>query len=337
MNVFHDNRPFHLESGEALPEIFIAYDTYGTLNSSGDNVVWICHHLTANSDAAAWWPGMVGEGKIFDPSQHFIVCANILGSCYGSSGPLTINPSTGKPFHSSFPFITIRDMVKAHRLLSIHLGINKIAILAGGSMGGYQALEWAVDQPDFIHQMILLSTSASETAWGIAIHTAQRLAIEADCSWQTDKPDAGSKGLKAARAIGLISYRNYDILVAKQTDPDPNKSDGFRSSSYMIYQGEKLVNRFNAFSYWLLTKAMDSHNLARNRNKPVTEILRSIHQRTLVVGIKSDILCPLAEQQLLTSKMPAAKLVTIDSIYGHDGFMVESDLISRHISQWLQG
>ena len=226
-----------------------------------------------------------------------------LGSCYGTTGPLSEDPATGQPWYSTFPFITIRDMVRAHILLRHHLGIDSIKMLIGGSMGGYQALEWCVMEPEVTKELLLLSTSASESAWGIAVHTAQRLAIEADGSWRDPAPDAGRKGLKAARAIGLISYRNHGILVKKQLDPDRDKTDNFRASSYIEYQGEKLVNRFNAFSYWLLTKAMDSHNLARGRGTGISEILGKIKQRTLIFGIHSDILCPLAEQQFLEAHL----------------------------------
>lgn len=330
----HEKR-FELESGESLNGLSVAYHTYGKMNSDKSNVVWICHHLTANSDAALWWQGVVGEGYLIDPSKYFIVCANILGSCYGTTGPLSTDPSTGKPWFSTFPLITIRDMVNAHILLRKHLEIDSIQLLIGGSMGGYQALEWSLAEPGVAKQLILLSTSASESAWGIAVHTAQRLAIEADGTWRDHFPEAGRKGLKAARAIGLISYRNHGILVKKQLDPDHDKTDNYRASSYIEYQGEKLVNRFNAYSYWLLTKAMDSHNIARRRHAHIPEVLKTIMQRTLIFGIYSDILCPLVEQQFLVANMPNASLVAIDSAYGHDGFMVEATMISDEIKKWL--
>lgn len=335
MKQFVHEEVFLLESGQTLPGIAITYHVYGTLNKDKNNAVWICHHLTANSDAATWWNGLVGEGRLFDPSKYFIVCANILGSCYGSSGPLSVNPETGVPYYQSFPQITIRDMVKAHMLLRAHLGINRIELLVGGSMGGYQALEWSVMEKEMIGKLILLCTSAAESAWGIAVHSSQRLAIEADCTWKDPSPDAGRNGLKAARAIGLISYRNYRILVEKQTDPDKEKTDHYAASSYILYQSEKLVNRFNTYSYWLLTKAMDSHQLARSRNQDIKKILNGILQRTLIIGIQSDILCPLPEQQLLASHMPNASLSIIDSSYGHDGFIVEGETISRIIHDWL--
>lgn len=335
MEEFYRYQPFPLENGQILPDIRIAYHTYGSLNASGDNVVWICHALTANSDVIKWWPGMVGEHRYVDPAKHFVVCANIIGSCYGSSGPLTEDKATGSPYYSHFPNITIRDMVKAHILLRKHLGIQKIHLLMGGSMGGYQALEWCVMEPAIINDLFLIATSAAESAWGIAIHTSQRLSIEADPTWKEMKEDAGAMGLRAARAIGILTYRNFGIMKEKQSDPDANKLDDYKASSYISYQGNKLSRRFNAYSYWLLTKAMDSHNIARHRNENIRNVLASIKQRTLIVGITSDILCPLSEQEFLATHIPNSKMVAIDSLYGHDGFMVETERIGSCLKEWM--
>ncbi len=335
MNYFHYDNSFTTEAGATLSGLTIAYHTYGTLNENKSNVVWICHALTSNSDAKAWWPGVIEPGGMLDPSEYFIVCANIIGSCYGSSGPLHTNPETQQPYYSTFPLVTIRDMVRAHILLRQHLSIENIAILIGGSMGGYQALEWTLTENDRIQKLFLLSTSATESAWGIAIHTAQRLAIEADNTWKNLDATAGSNGLKAARAIGLLSYRNYEIMVQKQTDTNVEKLDNYKASSYINYQGDKLVNRFNAFTYWILTKAMDSHNLSRSRGKSVAELLHSIHQKTLIVAITSDILCPPAEQIFIANHIPNSTLVEIDSSYGHDGFLIESAKIHQHFKLWL--
>jgi homoserine O-acetyltransferase len=336
MEYFEYKKPFELDSGQTLPSITIAYSIYGTLNDAKDNVVWICHALTANSDAIDWWPGLVGRGHLISPEKYFIVCANILGSCYGSTGPLSTNEQTQLPYYSSFPIVTIRDMVRAHMLLREYLQISTIRLLMGGSMGGYQALEWAVMEKDAIENLFLIATSATESAWGIAIHTAQRLAIEADKSWKENSADAGKQGLKAARAIGVLSYRNYGILVKKQTDTDFSKIDHYKASSYVNYQGEKLAKRFNVYSYWLLTKAMDSHHIARGRSGDVKAVLGKIQHKTLIVGINSDILCPLEEQHFLTKHMPNASLVEIDSAYGHDGFMVETERISEVLNKWIE-
>lgn len=336
MNYFQYDHPFGLEGGVELPGITVAYHTYGQLSADRSNVVWVCHALTANSDVAQWWPGVVGEKGVIRPDEYFIVCANILGSCYGSSGPLSENPATGKPYYQQFPVVTIRDMVRAHILLRKHLGIERIALLMGGSMGGYQVLEWAVMEKELIGRLFLIATSPAESAWGIAVHTAQRLAIEADPSWDSPTAEAGRRGVKAARAIGILTYRNYGIMVRTQTDGDPEKLDGYRAASYIEYQGEKLMNRFHAYSYWLLTKAMDSHHLARGRGGRLEAVLQEIGQRTLLVGVKSDILCPLEEQLFMAEYMPDSELVEIDSAYGHDGFMVEGQKIATLLGEWLR-
>jgi homoserine O-acetyltransferase len=336
MEYFHVEEPFLLECGETLKGITIAYDTYGSLNASKSNTVWICHALTANSNVASWWPGLVGEGHRISPEKYFIVCANILGSTYGTTGPLSNDPDRGEPYFSDFPLITIRDMVRAHILLRKKLGIESIHLLMGGSMGGYQALEWCLMENSIIRDLFLIATSATESAWGIAVHTAQRLAIEADPTWKKRFPAAGQNGLKAARAIGILTYRNYGILAKKQTDPDTEKIDHFKASSYVNYQGEKLVSRFNAYSYWLLTKAMDSHHLARGRGGRLEPLLQALRQRTLIIGINSDILCPLVEQRFIAGHLPNGTLVEIDSMYGHDGFMVETDKIASQLESWMR-
>jgi homoserine O-acetyltransferase len=335
MDFFHYPHHIELESGSSLTQLTVAYTTYGKLNADKTNVIWICHALTANSDVANWWPGVVGETHVIDPAKYFIVCANILGSCYGTTGPLSINPATNTPYYSNFPTITIRDMVNAHILLRKHLGIDKIFLLMGGSMGGYQAMEWCIMEHSVIERLFLLATSATESAWGIATHTAQRLAIEADSTWQSLLPEAGAKGLKAARAIGMLTYRNYGIMVQQQTDADFEKLDNYKASLYINYQGDKLVKRFNAYSYWLLTKSMDSHHIGRGRGGHLEPILKSITQKTFIIGISSDILCPVAEQEFLAKHIPNASVDVIDSDYGHDGFMVESTIISQHLFQWL--
>lgn len=328
------NQPFFLESGESLPEITIAYHTWGKLNAHGDNAIWICHALTANSNAEDWWPNLIGPGLAFDTDRYFVVCANLLGSCYGTTGPSSIDPANGIPYFHRFPFVTIRDMVKAHNLLREHLGINTIHLLAGGSMGGYQALEWSVMNPDLCQHLFLITTSARESAWGIAIHTAQRMAIETDNTWKEGKISDGRNGLKVARAIGMLTYRSYESFVKTQSDTNNQKTDDFMASSYIRYQGEKLAKRFTAYSYWTLSKAMDSHNLARDRSS-LTEVLNTIRAKTLVIGITSDLLCPLQELQFLAGHIPGASFQAIDSVFGHDGFLVETEAITHHLSQWI--
>jgi len=335
MTIFKHNQPFLLENGISLPALEIAYSTFGNLNKAKDNAIWVCHALTANDDPTDWWKGLVGEGCLINPDKYFIVGANIIGSCYGSTGPLSIDLSTEQPYFSSFPQVTIRDMVTAHILLRKHLGVDGIHLLMGGSMGGYQVIEWALMEPSVVKNMFLIATSPSESAWGVAVHTAQRLAIEADNSWKDMRADAGAKGLKAARAIGMLTYRNYATFQEKQTDEDPEKIDDFKASAYLNYQGDKLVKRFNAYSYWLLTKSMDSHHLGRGRGGNLIKVLQSIQQPTLIIGINSDILCPLDEQQFMADHLPNAELVAIDSTYGHDGFIIETQQITEILEGFL--
>jgi homoserine O-acetyltransferase len=324
---------FHTESGTILPQLEIAYHTYGQLNAKKNNVIWVCHALTANSDVADWWKAIVGDNKVIDPKKHFIVCANILASCYGSSGPISINPETGKAYHSTFPFITIRDMVQAHILLRKHLGIDTIKLCLGGSMGGYQVLEWVLTEPKVFDNIFVIATTAAETAWGIAIHTAQRLAIEADSSWQDANATAGAKGLKAARAIGMLTYRNYKAFVSTQSNETDRLGD-YKAESYILYQGDKLVKRFHAQSYHLLTKAMDSHQLGRGRTS-AAKALSTIQTRTLIIGISTDQLCPTDEQHFLAKWIPNSEFHEISSEYGHDGFLIEGEKVSEILKKFM--
>lgn len=324
---YHHPQPLTLESGAILTNLRIAYHTYGTLNAQRNNAIWICHALTADSDVQTWWPGMVGSGDTFDTSNHFVVCANILGSCYGTV-------AEGLIIDGQAPLLlTIRDMAHLHVLLRQHLQIESIALLVGGSMGGYQALEWVLAEPAVIKKLLLIATSAAETAWGIAIHTAQRLAIEADATWLQN--GAGKNGLKAARAIGMLMYRSYEQYVVAQTDR-AEKTDNFKASSYIQYQGEKLVRRFAAKNYWLLTKSMDSHNISRGRGGNATEVLTQIQQPTLIIGISSDLLNPVSEQKKLAAHLPNNELYIIDSFYGHDGFLTESAAIGAIVRNWMK-
>lgn len=327
------SHPFELESGDVLPGITIAYHSLGKLNADKTNAVWVFHALTANSNPADWWEGLIGEGRLFDPEKHFIISANIIGSCYGSTGPLSMHPDKGRPWYSNFPAVTIRDMVKAHQLLQTHLGIQRIHLGIGGSMGGYQLLEWAYLDPELFGNLILPATSGSESAWGMAIHTSQRLAIEADPTWKDLDENAGRNGLIAARSIGMLTYRNYPTFVKTQTDESPRTKD-HRASSYLEYQGEKLAKRFNAYTYWLLTNSMDSHHLGRGRSS-LEEALAAIKIPSLVIGITSDILSPVAEQQFLAKHLGNATYREMDSPYGHDGFLIETEQITELVRTFL--
>ena len=334
--IFTYRQLFPLESGTSVPGFHLAYNSHGQLNEKGDNVVWVFHALTANSDPQEWWPGLVGEGKLLDPLHYFIVCVNMPGSCYGSIGPLSKNPYTGEPYYHDFPFFTTRDMIRAYQLLREYLGIRKIHIGIGGSMGGQQLLEWAVEEPALFGQIFPIATNAQHSPWAIAFNESQRMSIEADSTWQDKNPLSGIRGMKAARATALISYRHYTTyLYAQPRSNDFPFGKGWDgASSYQRYQGEKLAARFNAFSYYVLSQSMDAHNVGRGRTS-AEKALHLIRARTLVIGIDTDILFPLAEQQFLAAHIPGAAYACIHSGYGHDGFLLEHESISQLISDFL--
>lgn len=326
--------PFLLESGQELHSPVIAYTTLGRLNDKHDNVVWVCHALTANANPQEWWQ-LVGEGCLYDPKDYFIICANMPGSCYGSTGPLSIDRATGQSYYHDFPQVTVRDMASLLNKLRHHLNISKIHTLIGGSMGGQQAMEWAISEPNLTEHLILVATNARHSAWGMAFNESQRMAIEADGTWPEKHPEAGKKGLEAARAVALLSYRNYPTYKATQSDTDISKTADFKVISYQRYQGEKLSKRFNAYSYVVLSKAMDSHNVGRNRNS-AEDALSKIRSRTLVIGIRSDMLFPIEEQKFLATYIPGAIYQEIDSAYGHDGFLVEHELLAACITRFYE-
>ncbi len=328
-------QPITLECGITFPKTDIAYSTFGEMNADKSNVVWICHAFSANSDPTEWWPGMVGEGLFIDPKKYFIVCANMLGSCYGTTGPLSVNEETGKKYHNHFPVVTVRDMVQTLTILRKHLGIEKIFFACGFSMGGQQLLEFVIQEPDIFDNILLGATNIQHSPWGIAFNESQRMAIEADNTFGDESDDAGINGMKAARSIGLISYRNYKAYNKRQEDPDTSRLENFKAASYQRYQGEKLAKRFNAYSYYILSKAMDNHNITRGRNN-AKEVLSSVKCNTLVLGITSDFLYPLEEQQLLASLIPHSLFVEINSDYGHDGFLIENEQMSKILSAFLK-
>lgn len=333
MEFLKSKQPFFLENGSVLQEIDIAYHTYGQLNESGDNVIWVCHALTANSDAAEWWSGLIGENKLFDPTESFIVCANMLGSCYGATNANSINPLSGERYGANFPLITIRDIVNSHRILQKHLNINKIRLGIGGSMGGQQVLEWSIIDPYLFEQTIILAAGAKLTAWSRGLNAAQRLALESDITLYEHSPNAGKKGLEAARAIGMLSYRSYESYNFLQKDEDDGLEQ-FKVDSYLRYQGAKLSKRFTALSYLSVTKSMDSHNVGRNRGG-IEKALQTIRIPTLVIGIESDLLFPIEEQIELARFIPNSQLEIIESPYGHDGFLIEYEQIIKIITRFL--
>jgi homoserine O-acetyltransferase len=334
-HLFHYPSEFKLESGGQLPGFQLKYTTLGQLNRERNNAVWVCHALTGSSDITSWWPELFNEDSPLNTRDYFIICANTLGGCYGSTGPLSINPETDKPYYHSFPLLTNRDVVNAFDLLRQELRMETIHTLIGGSLGGQQVLEWAISKPEVFSNIIPIACNAFHSPWGIAFNESQRMAIEADPTWKEDDERAGHEGIKAARAIGMLSFRNYNTFAKTQPEKNPDKLDDFRASSYQRYQGEKLSNRFNAFSYWILTKMMDNHNVSRGRES-VKEALQRIKAKALVVGIDSDLLFPIEEQQFLAKEIPGAEFKEIPSLYGHDGFLVEFDLFKKAVRQFLK-
>ncbi len=333
-HIYKHHEKFRLENGAYLPELQIAYCTWGTFNPQKNNVVWICHALTGNAEPSDWWAGLVGEHDLFNPTDYFIICANVLGSPYGSTNPLSINPETGKKYYTDFPDITIRDVINAFDLVRQDLGIQKIYMGIGGSLGGQQAIEWAISQADIFENLVLLATNAQHSPWGIAFNETQRMAIFADPTWSEHRDDAGQAGLKAARATALLSYRTYRMYELSQTEDTHEKFDDFKASSYQRYQGIKLANRFNVFSYLTLSKMMDSHNVARGRGS-IENALQQVKARTQVIGITTDILFPIPEQRILTQYISNARLVEIHSRYGHDGFLVETPSLTDVIGKFM--
>ena len=337
--IFQYHQSFQLESGATLPGYHLAYTTLGEMNADKSNVVWIFHALTANSNPAEWWPNMVGEGAYFDPERFFIVCVNMPGSCYGSIDALDLNNETGKPYYHSFPQFTTRDMIRAYQPLREQLGIEKIHLGIGGSMGGHQLLEWAIEEPDFFTHIVPIATNAQHSPWGMAFNASQRWCIENDCTWKNNDEDAGKEGMKIARSIALLSYRHYETYSSSQlgftADTETLEIDKqtTKAESYQHYQGEKLAKRFTAYSYYFLTHAMDKHNVGRGRTS-VSAALHSIKAKALVIGISSDILFPPQEQEFLAAYIPNAQLAIIDSTYGHDGFLLECDALTRLLEEF---
>jgi homoserine O-acetyltransferase len=290
-------------------------------------VIWICHALTANSDVEAWWPGMVGKGLLFDPEKYFIVCANVLGSCYGTTGPASVNTQTGKQWLNSFPLITVRDLVNVHEIVRNHLGIKRIHTIIGASIGGYQALEYSIMFPGLIERLIVLASGTRQTPWALAFSESMRLAMKADQTFTSGDPDGGKAGLSAARSIALLSYRTMEAYNNTQQEEDDEKLGSFRAASYQAYQGEKLVKRFNPYSYWCLTCLSDTHNIGRGRGG-IINALKGIKAEVLCVGIKSDLLFPTDDQKFITANANNAEYVEIDSFYGHDGFLIETAVVT---------
>lgn len=330
--------PLRLESGDQLFEVQVAYRTWGQLNDTRDNAVLVCHAFTGWADLETWWEPLLGTDRALDPDRDFIVCSNILGSCYGTTGATSINPVTGKPYGSTFPAITIRDMVHVQALLARALGIRSIQLAIGGSLGGMQVLEWAALYPQMVRAIAPIAAPGRHSAWCIGLSEAQRQAIYADPNWKDgnyspDEPPIG--GLAAARMMAISMYRSWASFETRFGRQYQVSGSQFEIASYMQYQGQKLVERFDANTYVSLSLAMDSHDLTRP-NQNYESVLQSIVHPALVVAINSDILYPPIEQQELAALMPNAELAWLESPHGHDAFLIDMDTLNEMVVQFRQ-
>lgn len=323
-----------LESGRVMRLVPVAYQSWGRLNSAGDNGVVVCHALTGDTDAVSWWPELIGPGKPIDTDRFFVVCANTLGSPYGSASPVSIDPETGRPFGPSFPDVTIRDTVKAHRALLRHLGITRVAHVIGGSMGGMLALEWAFNR-HLVRSFSVIAAGGRHSPWSIAWGEAQRQAIFADPDFQNgayspDRPPL--KGLSVARMMAMVSYRSPGEFSGRFGRE--RAEAGFEVESYLHHHGNKLNGRFDANCYVALTRQMDSHDVGRSRGG-FDRALDALPQPSLVVGIRSDVLYPLDEQAELASLLPGGRLEVMSSPYGHDSFLVDREGLAAVVAPFL--
>jgi homoserine O-acetyltransferase len=328
------SQPFLLESGEVLPGVQVAYRTWGSLNAARDNAILVCHAFTGWADLENWWKPFLEVGQSLDPNQDLIICSNILGSCYGTTGPTSINPATGKPYGANFPQITVRDMVCLQAQLITHLEIESLKLVIGGSLGGMQVLEWAVAYPERVRSLAVIAASGRHSAWCIGLSEAQRQAIYADPHWQAGNyaPDRQpTQGLAVARMIAMTTYRSWDSFTHRFGRQAATGSDQFAIASYLQYQGQKLI----ANTYITLSHAMDRHDLTRP-GRTYEAVLQSIWQPTLIVSIPSDILYPPVEQQELARLIPHATFAWLDSPHGHDAFLMDMDALNQIVRQFRQ-
>jgi len=325
---------FELESRVVLKQVDLTYHVYGKLNALKDNVIWVCHALTASGDLESWWSGMLGGGKPFDPEKYFIICLNNLGSPYGTCSPRSVNPANNERYGLDFPFFTIRDTANLHLELLKLLGISKIKLLIGGSCGGNIALEMSYTIGNQIEHQVLLCSSAKESAWTIGIHESQRMVLEGDADFQINKDFTSSKALGYCRSFAMPYYRNQINFVKKQEDQALDKIKDFKASSYLRYQADKFSKRFDAHCYYMLLLALDTHNIGRGRGS-VEKALGTIKTRTTCIALNTDIFIPPNEQRFLADHLPHANYVEIESDYGHDGFLIELDQIAKILEALL--
>ncbi len=332
---------FTFDSGESLTDVPVEYETWGQLNDARDNVLLVCHALTGSARVDDWWGDLLGPGRALDTNRYLVLSANVPGSCYGTVGPTTTNPATGERYGPEFPQVTIRDMVGLHRRLLDRLDIRGVDAAIGGSMGGMQVLEWAF-YGDLVRKLIPMGVGGRHSSWCIGWSEAQRQAIYADPKWRGghyDPDDPPEAGLAAARMSAMISYRSRQSFEDRFGRERMSRTNGqeppFAVESYLRYQGEKLVDRFDANSYVRLTQAMDTHDISAGRGR-YEEVLAGIQQPTLVIGTDSDVLYPLAEQEELAELIPNAELAVLESPHGHDAFLIETEYLNNVIPTWIQ-
>lgn len=347
-------RPFTLVSGQALPELKLHYAVYGKVNEQRDNVILVCHALSGSARVGEWWPQLFltaeNPAGVFDLARDCIVCANVPGSCYGSTGPQSLNPATGKLYGADFPLVTVRDWVQAQALLLDHLGIGTLRAALGGSLGGMQAMQWAIDQPQRVQRCIAVG-AAPLTAMGLALNHLQRLAIRNDKHWQDGQYDltqAPLAGLALARAIAMLSYKSEELFAERYArNPNRNGENPSRSlterydvGGYLDYQGESFTRRFDANSYLILTKAMDDFHPAQGYESEAAAF-RRITAQVLLVGISSDWLFPAVEVKALSERMRQegvrAAYAELESSHGHDGFLADAAALARLLRDALHG
>ncbi|NTV30104.1 MAG: homoserine O-acetyltransferase [Candidatus Omnitrophica bacterium] len=358
---FSDSQKFRIEaitlrSGVRFGPVEVAYETYGTLNPDKSNAILICHAFTGDAHAAArhagdgpgWWEGMIGPGKAFDTDKYFLICSNVLGSCKGTSGPMSVNPATGQPLGLSFPVVTIQDIIAVEKLLLEHLGIRRLLSVAGGSMGGMQAVAWPVYFPELTHSSIVIAASYRHTAQQIAFHEVGRQAVMSDPDWQGGDyygKAVPKRGLAVARMIGHITYMSEASMESKFGRKLVGKEElgytfakDFEVEGYLEYRGQSFVDRFDANSYLYLTKAMDYFDLTEGKKK-LSEVFRDVKSDFLVISFTSDWLYPSSQSQDMVRALKANDIdvsyVELKSDYGHDAFLVEFEDQSRVIRNYL--
>jgi len=328
---------FRLENGETIVDVVVAYRTWGDKANADERCILICHALTGSADVDAWWPDIIGSERAFDPRHDFIICANILGSCYGTTGPASLKPNSDERYRAEFPRISVRDMVELQRMLLDHLQIDRIELVTGPSLGGMQALEWAMSYPERVAALVPIGVGGRHSAWCIGVSEAQRAAIAADPNWNGGyySDDATpEKGLAAARMMAVCTYRSWQSFD-ERFGRERRDDDSYQVQSYLQHQGEKINGRFDANTYVTLTHAMHTHDLARGRGS-YPGVLQEIKQPALIVSVSSDALYPPQEQQLLAQQLPNAEYETLNSVHGHDGFLIETKNLSQIIARFRE-